>query len=727
MALKIGAPDPGDFPGSMRSAKRWVTWTYLNSKKPPCDGQGKPLANWKDPDNWLTWEEAANVMADSPAVSGLGFVLGDDGEGSWVGLDLDKCRNPDTGELDPRAEALLEVCAAGCYAEVSPSQTGVKAFGRAPAPEWVEVNLAEEEPVLHTDRAVRFFAVTGDGLEGYTDPTKALDLKTIKAMHGDPEPGTQGAEHVPAPKVVPDVVQSGSQNAQLYREACRNVRMGKTEPEVFAIVKAYQQARCPNTPGSAPWTDADFHAIVQSALKHAPALDNFGTNNVGDARAFAHLYSDRVRYDHRRGRWLVYDGTRWAPDHVAKVRELAIESQHTRHSHAGQMKAQEPESPAAIALAKWTPNGFNTSRLDSLLKEASALAELKSSGEEWDQNPMVLGVPNGVVDLVTGQLRPGEPEDRITKQAAYIFDPEAKCPLWEATVADIFKDQPEIVPYFQRALGYSLTGDCREEVFFILLGEGRNGKGTLINTVEAILGDYTTNLSMRSLEASQNGATGSAASPDIAKLDGARFVTASETTGGRFNTALLKGLTGRDRISARHLHQDEFEFVPQLKLWLSLNEMPRVTDTSIGFWERPHLIPFNQCYKDNPDRTLKDRLLEEGEGILAWLVRGCLSWQHDGLGKPAKVEAAVKSYQTSQEPLAQFKEERLHEEANAQLPAGAAYEEYKAWADEARLYGRQRLTLTAFGRWMSKTYPKTRTKRGNVYTGVRLTRNGEEF
>ena len=202
--------------------------------------------------------------------------------------------------------------------------------------------------------------------------------------------------------------------------------------------------------------------------------------------------------------------------------------------------------------------------MEQILREAVPLFGVRVTA--FDNDPWFLGVPNGVVDLRTGELRGGRPEDYITMQATYPYDPGAKCPLWEETVAQVFalegKRRPEFVSYVQRALGYSLTGDCREEVFFLTTGNldddtksGANGKGTIINTVAHVLGDYAENLGFSSLEWQHNRGGAGSATPDLAKLLHKRFVTASETNkGATFNAARIKALTGRDPITARELY-----------------------------------------------------------------------------------------------------------------------------------------------------------------------------
>jgi len=208
--------------------------------------------------------------------------------------------------------------------------------------------------------------------------------------------------------------------------------------------------------------------------------------------------------------------------------------------------------------------------------------------------------------------------------------------------------------------------------------------------------------------------------PSIMKKAIVKFAKIAPMTLKSRIKAHFKGLTGRDPITARHLNKEEFTFLPNLKLFISLNEQPAVHDQSVGFWERPHLIPFNQCYAEHPDRTLKDKLLAEGRGILWWMVQGCLAWQKEGLARPKAVQDEVQAYKVSQAPLTEFISERLVVKPELECHAAQLYDEYKVWADERRLNGRARLTRTRFGREMGKVHEKTHTRKGTVYLGVGL-------
>jgi putative DNA primase/helicase len=274
---------------------------------------------------------------------------------------------------------------------------------------------------------------------------------------------------------------------------------------------------------------------------------------------------------------------------------------------------------------------------------------------------------------------------------------------------------PDVADFVWRALGYALTGDMREQVFFLLFVRGSNGKSTLVDLVGRILGDYALTVGFSTFERERPGAI----SADVANLDGKRFVSASEGSGNVLYAPLLKDITGGERISARHLYGNPFTFRPTCKIFLSTNELPRVHDDSDGLWRRLRQVPFTSRFEGaSDDRSLKDTLLSEAPGILAWLVRGCLVWQARGLDAPAAVAEATAQYRADCDPLGRFLDEACELIPTAEVRASELFRHYAEWADRAGLSDRERLSATAFGRKCSERFVRAKTRSGMVYQGV---------
>jgi putative DNA primase/helicase len=410
---------------------------------------------------------------------------------------------------------------------------------------------------------------------------------------------------------------------------------------------------------------------------------DFPLTERGDAEALAARFAPSVRFDHRRGVFLIADEASglWIPDRMEHMYNLAVESIRQRQMSAMRLDDLELRKRAT----EWTLHGENRSRLSNVLSLVQAITPISDAGDEWDTNPWLLGTRNGVVDLRTGEFRKGRPDDRVTMRVNVAFDPTADCPLWRHTLADIFTvagdpaETERLVEFMQRALGYSITGDCREECCFFTWGEGGNGKGTVMNTVGHLLADYTDDMPYTSLERTLK--HGGGIPNDIAKMVNKRFITCAEVNEFTINESRLKALTGRDPITARFLNQEFFTFTPVGKIWIATNNKPRLMGQDDGIWRRIYLIPFaNKFDGATKNAKLKDQLRGELAGILNWLIAGTRAWLEHGLNPPATVRAATDQYRAESDGLAEFIEARCVTGAGTKVQAQDLWKAYTEWA-----------------------------------------------
>lgn len=432
--------------------------------------------------------------------------------------------------------------------------------------------------------------------------------------------------------------------------------------------------------------------------------------DAGAAERFARLHGHEVRFDHRRNRWLLWRGHRWMPDADAAITRLALDFARTWQKQTVDL----PHSTERDAAVKFALRLERRDAMGNMVTLAKAMKPIADAGDDWDANPWLLGVPNGVIDLRTGALRPGHVGDKITMQAATPYDPDATGPRWTQFIPEVLGGDQQLVDFVWRSIGYSLTGITTEQVLFLLYGTGANGKGTLTTTIKRVLGDYAWNMPFATIEMKDR----TAIPNDLAALVGRRFVTASETNdGARLNEARVKALTGCDPITARFLHGEFFTFEPFGKFWLSVNHKPIVRDDSHGFWRRLRLIPFTQRFEVN--QSLATELAAEAPAILAWCVRGCLNWQQHGLPAPAIVTAATRAYEQDSDPLAAFLKEACELVATAEVGAREIFQHYDAWADTHGLskHGGERMSSTRFGLKMAERFERIDGAR-RIYRGV---------
>jgi putative DNA primase/helicase len=462
-------------------------------------------------------------------------------------------------------------------------------------------------------------------------------------------------------------------------------------------------------------------------ISPAPTTRLFPLSDSGNAELFAARYGKCVRFDHKRGRWLLWENGHWSEDKTGRVRQLMKLAARQRQITAFEM-LKDPDDEGGNKLRNrhvmFALRSEDRHRIDAALELAKTEPAIADDGEAWDADPMLLGAANGVVDLRIGKLRRELPEDRITKHSPVTYDPNAKCPRFLQFIDEICCGNLDLALFIQKLAGHSLTGKVNEQCLPCCYGHGANGKSTLFEVLTHILGlgQYAANLPFSALELQNRNLN------DLVALDGARFVTAIETREGvRLNEQRIKALTGGDPVTAKLLYHNPYTFLPTHKLWLSFNHPPTIVDDSAGMWRRIRLIPFNREFKDeSADKNLLEKLKFEDSGILVWLVQGCLQWQAEGLGVPPDVAKATASYQVENDHLGQFIEGCCVVDPEASIPSAELWQRYEQWTDE-----NDEVTLSPrmFGVRMEKKGLKKRQegpKRTRVWVGLRLSEEGEQ-
>ncbi|EIU3852666.1 TPA: hypothetical protein NI674_005146 [Pseudomonas aeruginosa] len=384
------------------------------------------------------------------------------------------------------------------------------------------------------------------------------------------------------------------------------------------------------------------------------------------ALSFTRRYHRDWRYVAGWGKWLVWDGQRWRTEDTLAATDL-IRSVCRQTA----VRADNPKVAAKLASA---------STVGGVERLARADRRHAATTDEWDADPWLLNTPGGVVDLKTGRMRPHERADRMTKITTAA--PSGDCPTWKQFIDEVTGGDKELQSYLQRMVGYALTGSTQEHALFFLYGTGANGKSVFVNTLATILGDYATNAPMDTFMETRTDRHPT----DMAGLRGARFVAAIETEQGkRWAESKLKNLTGGDKISARFMRQDFFEFFPQFKLFVAGNHRPAIRNIDEAMKRRLHLIPFTITVPpERRDKNLQQKLLAERDGILAWAVQGCLDWQRHGrLSPPQRVVDATEEYFEAEDALGRWLDERCVREANAKSLTAELFNDWKPWAEAA--------------------------------------------
>jgi putative DNA primase/helicase len=471
---------------------------------------------------------------------------------------------------------------------------------------------------------------------------------------------------------------------------------GHTRDELEALANSTLYVVPPRAKTVAPITptitvtENDDPDTLPDPTRYAPPGGEGIPQDTGAAEAFADRFGDRVRYDHTKEQWLIWNGHHWKPDSTEDVMVLA-----QRHVRMWQQEAMRAVTyPQRHALVKFLLQLDKRAQLESMMRAARWHPRMKTNGTEWDRDPWLLGVENGVIDLRTGIMRDGRREDLITQQAGTSYDPDAPCERWTKFLDEVFEGDAALIDYMHRALGYSLTGDMREQVFFMALGTGANGKSILLDTLEYVWGTYGHRANMRIFIGA-----GDTEKFHLADLAGRRLIFAAETKPNtRMNEHVVKNFTGGETQSAERKFGHPFTFKPVGKIWLGVNHQPKVMDDSFGFWRRVRLVPFNRTFTGtDEDRGLRDKLKAEAPGILAWAVRGCQSWIANGLATPQSVMSATDAYQAEEDPLSEFFATRCDFEPGESSTFTAIYAAYSSWAEDQGITVRDRLSRRALG------------------------------
>jgi putative DNA primase/helicase len=436
-------------------------------------------------------------------------------------------------------------------------------------------------------------------------------------------------------------------------------------------------------------------------------------DDTGNALRFMDRYGDVVHWSYVDKAWYAYNGSFWELDQRGLIESMA-------DSVIADLKNEEHVVPQEVkpeeADKKW--HGFITKSRANRSKK-NMLEELKHlvpvMPEEFDSDTMLMNTLNGYVDLTDGQLHEHNIKKMFAKEAGVEYSDKTDCPEWLAFLNQTFGGDQELIDYLQKAIGYSLTGSVEEQVMFILYGNGRNGKSVFMDTLKHIAGTYSRTMQAKSLMIQQST---SGANSDIARLQGARLVTASEPNEGvRLDEGLIKELTGGDRVTARFLYGSEFEFNPQFKLWLATNHKPIIRGTDDGIWRRLMLVPFTiQVPLDKVDKKLTYKLERESIGILNWAIDGALKWQREGLEMPDSIAKASQAYRTEMDVIELFARDCCEKGPDYMLPAGEAFKAYQQWADENDEY---KMRKQKFSSEMKNKFEYK--KSGNrFYVGLRL-------
>ncbi len=457
-------------------------------------------------------------------------------------------------------------------------------------------------------------------------------------------------------------------------------------------------------------------------ITQALRLNPYRGTDQGNADLFLAKYQSELIYSPDLGEWFHYSNGTWQQDKSLTIPKMSATISADIHELIADFPQEHPDYEADKELnRKYRELTELALALESNKKRAAMLDAARLSvtvpANKLDQDHTLLNCSNGTVDLKTGQLRPHNRRDFITQNTGIQFNPNATAPAWEQFLLDVFCGDRELIDYIRRAVGYSLTGDTKEQVMFIAHGSGSNGKSVFFNIIKKLLGGLVVNSPANLLMSG----SGDRVPIEQADLFGRRVAICQETEStGKLAESTVKRLTGSDPITARRLYKDYWEFLPTHKIWLGTNHKPEIKGTDHAIWRRINLIPFNATFSDstNPKKNpeMETILTNELPGILNWAIQGCLEWQQSGLNAPAIVLNATQDYRMEMDTLGTFLDQCCVVNARADCKASDLYKVYCDWCDNSGEYA---LSQRKFGlKLTERGINKQRLMNGFHYQGI---------
>lgn len=742
-------------PEELKRLPNWVCWSGDKLPKNPKDGT---MATPNNADTWGSFDQATQAIQKFN-MQGIGFMFSK----PYFGVDLDNCiENIDL--IDEFTDTL------GTYAEYSKSGNGVHFICKGETP----IGAAKNGNVEIYSNG-RFFIMTGNAYRENNNITECS--QGIKVLHSKYLSQANSITMSPNIEKIPltdDQIltfargcRTGPYFEALYRGAWQGVYSSQNEADlifcgmlafwtqrdykqinrIFKTSTLYRQ-KWEQTTATSSITygqktiekaisnckecycvemigkEAEIVVSGKATKQKQALIKEYEMSDTGNAQRFSDKFMGNVKYSHTNKIWYYWNGKYWNKDETGEMKRLADLAIQDIKQQAFTFIEDEKKQEAYL---KWAIKTAGSKPKGNMLIESQHIPGMPVGANDFDIQDDLINCENGIVNLRNGELKTHEPNSMMSKisYASYDNKSKKKPEKWLKFLDDITGGDKGLQLYLQKAVGYSLSGSTKEQCLFFCFGNGNNGKSTFLDVVTDLAGTYAMNMQAESIMVKKN--TG-AVNTDIARLNGARFVTVPEPEEGvRLNESLVKQMTGGDLLTARFLYGNEFQFKPEFKLWIGTNHKPIIRGTDDGIWRRVILIPFTvKIPKEKVDKNLSWKLRKELPLIMKWAVDGCILWQKEGLQKPTCIQKASDDYREEMDVLSKFISDCVEiADDNSGLKASEIYTVYQRWASENNEYEH---TNTRFGKEFGLKFPTKEKKRdGLYYKGCCLNEFGSDF
>ena len=735
--------DYKNIPDELKAVRAWVCWQGTKLPKNPLTG-GNAMSN--NPNTWGTFEQALEAI-DRYGFDGLGFMFAP----PYFGVDLDHCAE-DVAFIDEFVNTL------GSYAEYSKSGTGIHIICKGTLPDG-----GRRKGNVEMYSCGRFFITTGNLYK--KEYTQVVDCsETIKYLHkkyidNSPVKEAIAKEYVELQLSDNEILDKAmsARNSEtftmLYNGEWEQLYSSQSDADLALCSKlAFWTQRNPEQidrifrssrlmrdkwdemRGSMRYGEMTINKAISTCAnvysgstakafdepRYTPSsskqecdffdLFEYDQSDTGNGKRLVRMFGGKIKYSQNRKSWYIWNGKNWQRDETLEIRRLADKVCVQMKKEAFRIVDEEKQQEAL----KFAARTQSTHAKDNMINEAKHTTTVAIPADYFDQQIDLINFENGIIDLQTGKMLEHDPVFALSKICSTSVKDDGKPERWLQFLDEVTNGDKDLQRFLQKLVGYSLTASTKEQCFFVLYGSGCNGKSTFTDIISELMGSYAANAQVDTIMQRKGSQT---ANTDIARLAGARLVTIAEPEdGARLNESLIKQLAGSDKVTARFLFGDEFEYKPQFKIWISTNHKPIIRGTDDGIWRRVVLIPFTvKIPQDRIDKDLPAKLRKELPQIANWAVEGCLAWREEGLLRPKCVSDATQAYRQESDVLSKFCEDCIvscDDDEEAKVKANELYNIYKRWCTDNNEYEH---TATRFGREFTNKYPHKIRGNDGVY------------
>jgi putative DNA primase/helicase len=745
-----------NIPKELQDLRQWVCWkkgaNQENGKptKLPIDAMTGRFAKVSDPSTFTTMQEA--IIAEKQfGLDGIGFVF--TGKG-YFGIDLDDCPEELKNEFINHMQS---------YSETSQSGNGIHIICKGQLPKGRNRVKGIE---MYDDK--RYFIMTGDKIGNYdlvdgTEKVKHLYNKYLKKETTKPITSVVVQDSITLDDTTLITKAQRSKSGQQFSLLMQGIWAGQYPSQseadlAFCNLLAFWSGKdadqmdrifrisalmrdkwdrkqsgstygkltidkaienCQAVYGRQYEDETSIYINAHSGEVVTVGSKNYTLDDSGNAERLKDRIGQRIRFNFDTNKWLIWNGKFWEVDRTNQIKffaEVIIAEMRKEAEVISDEKTRK-------ALMRNVTRASQTGGKKALLEESKHYVQILS--EQLDNDDFLLNTLDGMVDLKTGVVYEHNKEKYMSYIINHQIDRINKPVKWLAFLDEIFQGDKELINFIHKAVGYTLTGSIREQSMFLTFGDGSNGKSVFLDVIKRLLCDYGANAQVETLlERKSNGSGG--ASEDLARLKGVRFVTTGENSqGSKLNEGLIKQMTGGEKITARHLYAEYFEFYPKFKIWLATNHKPIIRGNDTGIWRRIISIPFNyKVPREKRNKSLIFELQEEMGAILKWAIDGCLKWQKEGLKLPDAITKSNQDYQEEMDIITIFLKDHTKTDPQSKVLATKIYQEYVAWAKSSNEWV---ASSTIFGRELGKRFKKKRTSKGVWYLGLKLKSENPEY